>query len=139
LQDGRDVCYVCCHWGSLGRRKASAMHLPHPVRSLATAGAHWWEDSTWQMGAALAYYSLFLLLPVLIAAAALIAFVYGEELATEQAMSRMARAIGGDGATLVDVLIENFRRPADARWAAAIGLCFLGYGAISVSVQLRNS
>src|SRR5258708_7333766 len=98
------------------------MHLPRSIRSLATAGTYWWEDSAWQMGAALAYYCLFLLLPVLVAAAALIAFVYGDDLATEQMMSRIARVIGGDGATLVDVLIENFRRPSEARWAALIGL-----------------
>lgn len=115
------------------------VHPSHAARSLATACRYWLDDSAWQMGAALAYYSLFALAPVLISAIAIATFVFGETLSSDEVMSRIARAIGGDGATVVDIALENFRRPAEARWAALIGLGSLWYGAVGVWAQLRSS
>jgi membrane protein len=59
------------------------------VQRLKTAGAYWIEDQAAQMGAALAYYTLFSLAPLLIIALAIASQAYDEETARGQVIERV--------------------------------------------------
>lgn len=115
------------------------MALPRPFHTLNTASYYWVEDSASQMGAALAYYSLFSLAPLLIIAIAVAGFVFGETEARSRVVSRIGDFVGPDSAAVVQTMLENFQHPPDGPWAPVIGLASLWYGAISVFTVLRSS
>ena len=116
------------------------MAFPRPLHTLKTAGSYWVEDNASQMGAALAYYSLFSLAPLLIIAIAVAGLVYGEAAARGQVVARIGDFIGPDSAAVVQTMLEGFHHgPAEGPWAALIGLGSLWYGAISIFTQLRSS
>src|SRR5436190_15092019 len=115
------------------------MAMLRPFGTLKTACHHWFDDSASQMGAALAYYSLFSLAPLLFIAITVAGLVYGEATAREHVIGRISDLIGPVSADAVKTMLENFRHPAEDRWAAVIGLAALWYGALGVFTQLRSS
>ena len=80
-----------------------------PIHTLKTACYHWFDDSASQMGAALAYSSLFSLAPVLIIAIAVAGLVYGEASAREQVVRRLADFIGPVSADVVKTMLYRPR------------------------------
>src|SRR5581483_11111668 len=100
---------------------------------------YWVEDSASQMGAALAYYSLFSLAPLLIIAIAVAGLVFGEAEARDQVVTRIADFIGTESAEVVRTMLDNFRQPPQGPWSPVIGIASLWYGAISVFTVLRSS
>ena len=65
-------------------------------KTIKKAGIYWVEDDAAQMGAALAYYMLFSLAPLLIMAIAVVGLIYGDEAARG---SRGEPSQAGDFAT----------------------------------------
>src|SRR5690242_14599507 len=97
---------ICCE-NSPPATKRSPMF--RPLRTLKTACYYWFEDSASQMGAALAYYSLFSLAPVLIIAIAVTGLVYGEAAARGQVVAKIGDFIGPESAGVVQTMLEGFR------------------------------
>jgi membrane protein len=108
-------------------------------RTLVRAAGFWIEDDASQMGAALAYYTLFSLAPLLIFAIALTGLVYGEGAARERVVQQVEDYLGKDSAQAVGLLIDHARRPAAGIWATSLGLVTLLFGALGVFKQLRSS
>ncbi len=106
---------------------------------LKTAGNYWVEDQASQMGAALAYYTLFSLAPLLVIALALAGQAYGELLAREQVIEHVRDYMGADSAGAVATMLENFRHPPTSGTAAVVGIVSLLFGALGVFTQLRAS
>src|SRR5438132_12342164 len=92
-----------------------------PFHTLKLACYYWFEDSASQLGAALAYYSLFSLAPVLLIAIAVAGLVYGEAAAREEVVKRIGGFIGSDSAGVVQTMLNNFRYPSEGPSAAIIG------------------
>lgn len=110
-----------------------------PIHTVKTAGYYFVEDGASQMGAAVAYYSLFSIAPLLIIAIAVAGLAFGEEEARARVVSQISGVMGKEGTYAVEVMLKNFRQPPDNPWAAVVGLASLWYGAISVFTQLRVS
>lgn len=115
------------------------MQLPRPVEFLKEVFAQWSEDKAPQLGASLAYYSLFSLAPLLVIAISVAGLVFGEEAARGQVAGALNDFLGRDGAAAVETMIENARKPAESSIAAAIGLVMLVFGASGVFAQLKDS
>jgi membrane protein len=109
------------------------------IRHLRAAAAGWVEDGATQMGAALAYYMLFSLTPLLIIAIGVVGLVYGESIAQDQIIEHVGRFIGTDGAEAVQSMLANFRRLPAGIWAYTVGVAALWFGALGVFTQLRAS
>lgn len=108
-------------------------------RVVKNACKHFVEDQATQMGAALAYYTLFSLAPLLIIAIAVAGQVYGEKTARDQLVDRIRESFGEESASTVKVMLENFRQLPAEPWAAVAGFVTLWYGAMGVFTQLRSS
>lgn len=115
------------------------MILRRLYETFKSACAFWVEDGASQMGAALAYYALFSLAPLLFIAIAVAGVVYGEAAARGHVVERIRDLIGSEGASTVQTMLENFRYPAAQPWAAAVGVATMWYGAMGVFTQLRSS
>src|ERR1700676_1715760 len=69
------------------------------------AAAAFISDNASSMGAALAYYTLFSVAPILIIAMAIAGYVFGAQVAEEQVFSQLPSLIGPNGAAAVRDLI----------------------------------
>jgi len=70
------------------------------------AAAGWVEDDASSMGAALAYYTLFSITPMLVIVIALAGAVFGEQAARGEVMSQLSGLVGADSALTDATLVE---------------------------------
>ncbi|MCI0458638.1 MAG: YihY/virulence factor BrkB family protein [Gemmataceae bacterium] len=109
------------------------------VKRLKTAGVYWVEDQAAQMGAALAYYTLFSLAPLLVIVIAITGQVYGTEAASEQILRWVRQSLNEESAAAVQTLLENSRHLPEGLGPWLLGLGTLLFGAVGVFTQLRAS
>jgi membrane protein len=99
----------------------------------------WSEDKVPRLGAALAYYTMFSLAPLLIIAIAIAGFAFGEEAARGEVTEQLGSLINDDAANMVEELILNARRPGAGVVATVVGVVTLLLGASGVIGQLKDS
>jgi membrane protein len=92
-----------------------------------------------RMAAALAFYTTFSLAPLLIIVIAIAGLVYGQDAAQGKIVAEIQGLVGVSGASTVQDLINNARKPATGAVAAAIGLVTLLVGATGVATELQDS
>src|SRR2546428_10624577 len=91
--------------------------------------AEWDEDRVPRLGAALAYYSVFSLAPLLLVAIAIAGLVFGREAAEGQIVEQIAGLVGADAARAIEAMIEKASQPASGIAATLIGVVLLLFGA----------
>jgi membrane protein len=89
-------------------------------------------------GAALAYYTLFALAPMLLIVTAVAGLVYGEEAVRGEVVGQIDQLIGRSGAELVESLLADARE-ADGGLAAVIGGITFLLGATGAFVELQRA
>lgn len=104
------------------------------TRSLAA----WLDDFAPSMGAALAYYTLFSIAPLLIIAIAVAGLFFGQEAAQGEIVAQMQSLLGPQGATAVQDLLKAASEPARDIFAALLSLVTLVIGATTVFAELQS-
>jgi len=99
----------------------------------------WNADNAPRLGAALAYYSVFSLAPLLIVVIAVAGLVFGRQAAEGQIVWQIQDLVGREGATAIERMIQSARTPAKGIFATAVGLITLIFGASLVVSELRSS
>jgi membrane protein len=122
----------------LGRRVAAVAERSGGAVLLETFHA-WREDGGSQMGAALAFYALFSLVPLLSVVISVTGLAFGREAAAGRVVEEVASLIGEQPARAVQGLIEQARRPGTGPAAFVIGLGALFVGASALVVALQDS
>jgi membrane protein len=113
---------------------------PRDVAGLAKAAAvNWVHDYAQSMGAALAFYTMFSIAPLLMIVIAVAGFFFGEEAARGEIYEQLDGLLGAQGAVAVEGLIESAGKPAESALATAFGLLFLFIGATSVFAELQDA
>jgi membrane protein len=100
---------------------------------------NWVNDYAQSMGAALAFYTMFSIAPLLLIVISIAGAVFGEEAARGEIFGQLQGLLGVPGALAVQDLLESVGRPADSALAAAFGLIFLFVGATSVFAELQDA
>jgi membrane protein len=90
-------------------------------------------------GAALAYYAVFSLGPLLLIATAMAGWFFGEEAAQGELREKLGDTFGVETASTIQNLLSSVQSRAFSGWAAAIGIFVLLYTSSSVMRQLRES
>ena len=107
---------------------------------LKTIFIKWLEDDPFQSAAALSYYTLFSLAPLLIIAIAVAGFVFGREAAQNQIVSTIQGLIGYDSAQAVQAIVQNAsNRPETGIFSTLLGGIILLFGAGGVVGQLQTA
>ena len=117
------------------------------MEALRTAGrllretvAEWSEDKAPRLGAALAYYTVFSLAPLLIVAIVIAGSVFGQSSAQERIVAQIAGLVGVDEAIAINRMIDSAKLPADAGLpATAIGVVTLTLAALGAFAQLQDA
>lgn len=100
----------------------------------------WLDDNPLQLAAALAYYTLFSMAPLLLIAIAVAGLVFGRDASQLQIIGVIEDFIGVRGAQAVQAIIESAaQRPDSGFFASAIAIIFLFLGAGGVVGQLQES
>ena len=107
---------------------------------LKTTINEWVEAEPFQLAAALSYYTLFSLAPLLLIAIGVAGFVFGREAAQNQIVESLQGMIGQDSAKTVQEMIEaSNEKPKTGIISTIIGFVALLFGAGGVVGQLQTS
>ncbi|MFN2377276.1 MAG: YihY/virulence factor BrkB family protein [Candidatus Binatia bacterium] len=106
---------------------------------LKESAVAWSEDYAPSMGAALAYYTLFSLAPLLVIVIACAGLVFGAEAARGEIEAQLRGLIGQEGAVVVQDLLKDVSRPATSIAASFFGVAMLLLGATSVFSELQSA
>ncbi len=114
------------------------MHLGHLWDLISKSVIAWVDDYAPSMGAALAYYTLFSIAPLLIIAIAVAGLVFGQEAARGEIVSQIQDLIGREGAIAVQGLLKSANAPAKEIFATVISVIKLPIGATTVFGELQS-
>jgi membrane protein len=102
--------------------------------------SEWQEDNVPLLAAALAYYTLFSLAPLLMIAIAIAGAFFGEEAAQRDIAGQIQGMVGKDGAEAIQAMIQNAHKPsAGGAIATLFGVVTLVLGASGVFGQLQTA
>lgn len=99
----------------------------------------WSDDYVSSMGAALAFYTLFSIAPMLLIVLSIAGFVFGLEAARGEISGQLNHLMGEQGAAAVEALLQNVNKPQDGLIATIIGVVLLLIGATTVFGELQSS
>jgi membrane protein len=120
-------------------RKNAAMRLK-AVWSLSLQAVNAWiDDYAPSMGAALSYYTLFSIAPLLLIVTALAGMVFGDAAARGEIFGQLRDLMGDEGAAAVEKLLQSADRPHGGVVATVAGVIMLALGATSVFGELQNA
>lgn len=98
----------------------------------------WQGDKVSKMAAALAYYSVFSLAPLLIIVVAVAGAIFGRAAAAGEIVGHMQNLVGSDVAGVIEGLIENASQPKSGVIASIIGIATALIGATGLFSELKD-
>ena len=99
----------------------------------------WSDDYAPSMGAALSYYTVFSLTPLLLIVISLAGLVFGADAARGEIFGQLRGLMGDDAAKAVEDVLASVSRPASGVLGTAIGVAVLLVGATSVFAELQDA
>ena len=97
------------------------------------------EDKAQRLGAALAYYTIFSLAPLLLIAIAIAGLVFGREAAQGEIFGQLSGVLGPQAAEAVQGMVKSAAKPKSGTIATIIGIVTLLFGAAGVFGQLKDA
>ena len=108
-------------------------------RFLKQTFSDWSEDKAPRLAAALAYYTMFSLAPLLIIAIGIAGLVFGDEAARGEIVTQVRGLVGQSGAEAIEAMIQNASRRDAGIAATLVGLGALLFGAAGLFGQLQDA
>ena len=106
---------------------------------LVTAFKKWLNDYPFKMAAALSFYSLISLAPLMIIITAIAGFIFGEKAATGQLITGMEEYVGTPTAKFIQNVLSRASVDHSELIAAAIGIVIFIWASLAVFVEIRDS
>jgi membrane protein len=121
------------------RRQIPANKLKAGWELLKLTFTEWMNDNTFEWSAALAFYTIFSIAPVLLIALGVASFFLAPETATTRIVDEMEKLVGAQGANAVRQVIESSRGFGKGLWAVSVGIVTLIVGATAVFGELQSA
>ena len=96
------------------------------------------DDHGASMGAALAYYTMFSIAPLIFIVIMLAGLIFGEEAARGEIFAQLQELIGEQGASAIQTLVGSVREPASGAIGTMLGAVALLVGATTVFAELQS-
>lgn len=109
------------------------------VRLLTATFNDWMEDKALRLSAALAYYSVFSIAPLLVIAIGVAGLALGEDAVRGHLDNQLATLVGQKAAAAVQDMVKSAARPAEGWTSAIVGFVTLLVGAGGVFGQLKDA
>lgn len=107
--------------------------------TIKETASDWSDDNASRLAAALAYYSLLSLAPLLVIAVAVAGFFLGDEAARGQVVGELAAIVGVQAAESIQTVVANAKSPEAGLWGTIAGVVTLFLGASGVFGELQAS
>lgn len=121
---------------AIGRSRRRRDDIAALLRDTANA---WVDDYASSMGAALAYYTLFSIGPLILLVISVAGLVFGPEAARGEVFAQLRGLLGDQVAGAVSALLRNVQVSRDGFWGTWIGAALLLLGATSVLGELQSA
>ncbi len=99
----------------------------------------WSAHKAQQLGAAVAYYTIFSLSPLLIIVIAMAGLAFGQQAARDQIIRQVQGLVGAQSAQLIETMLANAYHPGTNIILTIVGFATLLLGAIGLFGQLQDS
>ena len=99
----------------------------------------WIDDHAPSMGAALAYYTLFSIAPLLLIVISVAGLWFGPDAARGEIFGQLSTLVGAAGASAIQELLQSVNKPAGGITATAIGVVLMLVGATTVFAELQDA
>ena len=99
----------------------------------------WVDDYAPSMGAAISYYTIFSLAPLLVIVIAIAGALFGREAAQGQIVAQVSGLVGREGAVAVESLLRAADQPGKGLVAGLISVAVLLLGATTVFAELQSA
>lgn len=106
---------------------------------LKETASQWSEDNAFRLSAALSYYTVFSLPPLLLLVIAIAGAVFGEAAARGELVEQFKGIMGPQTASMIQTMISNASEPGSGTIATIIGVVTLIIGASGVFNELQQS
>lgn len=129
------------HWMKPGLTAVStaAANMKVVWTLLKDAGFAWFKDNAPSMGAALAFYAILSLAPVLIIATAVAGLGFWRTVAEAEVLRHIQAFVGETGARVIQTAILSANQPALGAIAGTIGIGTMLVGASGAFVEIQDS
>lgn len=124
---------------SAAGRGATGASRPGLMAMAVEAGRAWIDDRCASLGAALAFYTVFSLAPLLLIVVSIGGLVFGEEAAHGQVVAQLQGLLGEAGAQAVQGLLASARWPTGSLLSTAAALLAMLVGATTVFAELQTT
>ncbi len=99
----------------------------------------WSDDYASSMGAAIAFYTVFSIAPLLIIVIAVAGLIWGQDAVRGEVIQQLGGLVGQDGAESVQALIRSADKPTQGITATIISVIILIVGATRVFAELQSA
>lgn len=106
---------------------------------LGRAVAGWWNDNVPHLGAALSYYTLFSLAPILIVAIAIAGLAFGAEAVRGEIVQQIDGLVGHEGGLAVQAMLQGAAKPSSSIPATIVGVITFFLGATGAFLELQTA
>lgn len=115
------------------------MKLKRIISLIKETFKEWQKDKAPTLAAALAFYTVFSLAPLLIIVIAVAGLVFGQEAAQGQLVGQLQSLVGKDGAEIIQQLVANASHRQSGIIATLVGVGTLLWGATNVFTNLKEA
>ncbi|MEP7140889.1 MAG: YhjD/YihY/BrkB family envelope integrity protein, partial [Caldimonas sp.] len=99
----------------------------------------WIDDYAPSMGAALSYYTVFSLAPLLLIVVSVAGLLFGEEAVRGELFEQLRQLMGSQAAGAVQGLLASVNKPAQGVFGTVLGVGVLLFGATTVFGELQDA
>ena len=109
------------------------------VRLLKQTGLEWYQSRTFALGAALAFYAIFSVAPVIVLAFTAASLVLGKEAAQGRLTQGIESTVGHTVAVAIQATAKYTYRSGSGVPATVLSIVFFGFGATGLFLQLQSA
>jgi membrane protein len=99
----------------------------------------WQKDKASRLAAALAYYTIFSLAPLVLVVLTILGWIYRDGNSSKLFLTQIVGLVGESGGEVFESIIEAANQPAKSTWAAIVGIATAIFVATGVFVQLKDA
>ncbi len=114
------------------------MNIKKILNIIKATFSAWIDDQAPSMGAALAYYTVFSIAPLLLIVISIAGLIFGAEVARGEIFAQLQDLMGETEALAVQGMLESVSKPTEGVTAAIIGVGLLLIGATTVFGELQD-
>jgi membrane protein len=133
-------CLLLTRLRTFFSRNLKGMKLKSWWQLLKATVMQWVDDQPFQLAAALSYYTLFSLAPLLVIVISIAGLAFGQEAAQNRIVETLQGLLGRDSAQAIQQMVQNAsNKPKTGMFSTVLGVIFLVFGAGGVVGQLQTS